>query len=134
MNNFDQVCEELAQDIQNSYVDHMTMDKAEKLASKFLHVLMQVSEEIRKADMDARMKKTGLKAIKASMYMEAATKGDKKPSDTFLDALITKEMDGSYQNQLDEAEAYLDKLNNYYQIFTQAHIHYRQISKASFAG
>ena len=133
--NFLKLCEELTNQIQDSYESGITMEEAEKLAGKFLYAQIQVSEELKKSDLDARMRKSGLKAIRAAVYLDAATKGDKKPSDVLLEHLInqTPEVNQS-QDGMDKAESERDHLQNYLNIFKDAHIHFRSIAKGSFGG
>lgn len=109
------------------------MEAAEKLAGKFLIAQIRTSEELKKADLDARMKKTGVKAIKAAVYMEGATKGERKPSDTLLEATVNLDkMVQEEQGRLDEAEVARDELEHYYNVFREAHIHFRSVAKGSF--
>lgn len=125
--------EKLSDKIKNSYEEGITQSEAEKLAGEFLYAQMVVAEELRKADLDARMKKSGLKALAAAVYMEAATKGDKKPSDSFLQNLV--DLDKLVQTEresFDQSEVEKDKLHNYLKIFQEAHIHYRTIAKGKF--
>jgi len=127
------MCEELTEAIQNSYEQGIGMEDAERLAGKFLHAQILVSEEIQKVDLDKRMKKSGVKAVKAAVYLEEAGKGDRKPSDTFLNAkvdineLVVKEHDS-----LDAAESYYDYLENTLSVMREAHLHFRGIAKARF--
>lgn len=127
------LCQELTQEIQNSYEESVTMEQAEKLAAKFLYAQLQISKELATTDLDARMKKSGVKAIKAAVYHEEATKGDKKPSDAFLQSLVDKSMEViQSQDDFDRSEVSKDELYNYFNIFKEAHIFYRGISKGRF--
>jgi len=131
--NFQQLCEELEAEIQDSFKVGVTADDAEKLAGKFLYAMMQASEQLRKTDLDSRMKKTGVKAIRAAIYMEAATKDPKKPSDVMLEAIVNQnDIVQGEQNSLDEAEVNHDDLERYYNIFKEAHVHFRGIAKGKF--
>jgi hypothetical protein len=97
--------------------------------------MLLISEELQSADLDSRMKKSGLKAIRAAIYMDNASKADKKPSDTYLQNII--DMDKlviAEQQSFDEAEVKRDGLQNYYNIFKEAHIHFRGIAKGNFNG
>lgn len=115
-----------------SYEEGINLETAEKLSAEFLMGQLKVSEELRVKDLDSRMRKSGLKAIRAAVYMEAATKGDKKPSDVMLQAIV--DMDQivtDQQNSFDEAEVERDNLERLYNVFQQAHVYYRQISRGS---
>lgn len=126
-------CEELTNQIKSTYTEGTTLDEAEKLAAKFLHAQLMVSEQLSKADLDARMKRTGVKAVKAAVYMAEATKSEKKPTEAMLSALIdSNELVAEEQNAYDEAEVLKNSLENYFLIFKEAHIYYRGISKGRF--
>lgn len=130
---FSLFCKELETDIKNSYESSPTIEEAEKLAAKFLHAQIQVGSEIRKVDLDARMKKTGVKSVKAAVYMQAATKTDKKPSDSFLEAIVNMdEIVIGEQRSLDEAEVTRNELENYLHVFKEAHLYYRAMAKGRF--
>lgn len=133
MNNFKKICQELEADIHASYTSSVTLPEAEVLAAKFLHAQLAVSEELRRSDLDSRMRKAGLKAIRAAIYMEAATKDSKKPSDTLLEQMVNmNEMVSQEQNGFDKAEAERDDLERYYSIFREAHIYYRGLARGRF--
>lgn len=133
MSNFEKLCKALETDIQNSYEEGVTVVDAEKLAGRFLHAQMQVSNELKKADLDSRMRKTGVKAVRAAIYMEAATKTDKKPSDVMLEAQVNlNELVQGEQQEFDKAEAAKDDLERYYNIFREGHIYFRGIAKGKF--
>jgi membrane-bound lytic murein transglycosylase B len=113
-----------------SYSSGITMEEAERLAGEFLAGQLQLSEIIRVADLDARTRKQGLKAIKAALYLEAATKTEKKPSDTMLENLVTQnELVAGEQTAYDQAEAELANLERIYGVFKEAHVHFRGISR-----
>jgi hypothetical protein len=133
MSNFKKLCEELEEKILDSYANGVSLEDAEKLAGQFLHAQIKVSEELKKADLDARMRRSGVKSIRAAIYMEAATKSDKKPSDVMLNAIV--DMDSivlNEQKSYDEAEVEAESLERYYDIFSNAHVHFRTIAKGRF--
>lgn len=133
MENLKHLCEVLTNEIKKSYEESITIDEAEKLAGKFLHAQLAISSALVKKDLDARIRKTGVKAIKAAIYLSEVQKVDKKPSDSMLEAyvnsneLVQKEQDG-----FDKAEIERDELQNYFNVFKEAHIFYRGISKGRF--
>lgn len=128
-------CDELEQDIKSSYETGVSLEEAERLAGKFLHALYRISSEVQVADLDARMKKSGVKAVKAAVYMAEATKGDKKPSDVMLNALVDmNDMVQTEQQALDEAEVNNDKLSHYLSVFKEAHVYFRGVAKGRFEG
>lgn len=130
---FKSLCEELENKILEVYTNGVSLEEAERLAGEFLYAQLKVSEELKKSDLDSRMRKSGLKAVKAAIYMEAATKDQKKPSDVMLSALVDiNEIVQGEQKSFDEAEAEKDNLERYYNIFKEAHTYFRQISRGKF--
>lgn len=127
---FKELCDQLEDKIISSYEEGVSLADAEKLAAELLVAKLVVSRELKKADLDSRMRKSGLKAIRAAVYLDAATKGDKKPSDVMLQAMV--DVDAiviSEQTAYDEAEvekAYLERTDN---TFEQAHVFFRQTSR-----
>jgi len=118
-----------------SYEEGVTAEQAEKLAGEFLYGQLKVSQALKDADLDSRMKKSGLKAVKASAYMEAASKGDKKPTEAAIAAMVdTNKLVSDEQDRFDTAEVERDELERYYNIFINAHVHFRSIAKGSFGG
>ena len=125
--------EALADKIKNTYESGVTMDEAEKLAAEFLHAQIKVAEKLADIDLTARMRKSGYKAVAAAIYMEAATKQEKKPSDTLLEnTVLLNKVVQRERDELDAAEAQRDSLQNYFNIFKEAHIYYRGIAKGRF--
>lgn len=132
MSKFKELCEDLTKQIQDSYETGITVEEAEKLAGKFLYAQIQVSEELRKVDLDARMKKSGVKAIRAAIYLEEVGKSDRKPSDVMLEAIVNRnELVQAEQLGHDEAEVLKNQLDNYMSVFGNAHIYFRNIGKGS---
>jgi len=131
--NFKDLCKQLESKIQASYEQGVTVDDAEKLAAEFLYAQLQVSGELKKSDLNSRMWKSGTKALKAAVYLDIVQKSEKRPTEAHMTAqidsneLITKQQDG-----LDAAEVARDELERYYNIFLNAHIHYRGVSKGRF--
>lgn len=130
---FDQLCEELETAITTSYEEGVSLDEAEKLMFKCLAIRLLLSAELSKVDLDTRMKKSGVKAVKAAIYLEAATKDPKKPSDVMLGAIVdSNELVRGEQDRLDAAEvkkAELERLDN---IFENAHVSFRKIGTGKF--
>ena len=126
-------CDDLTALIQASYEEGVTMEAAERIAGKFLHAQLMIADALKNADLDARMKKSGVKAIRAAIYMEGATGSDKKPSDVLLGALVDQnKLVQDQQSLFDEAEVSHDGLNRYYSVFREAHIHFRGIAKGKY--
>lgn len=130
---FQEFCDKLEAKIIDSYETGVTMEQAEHLASEFLAAQIRVSSELKNRDLDARMKKTGVKSIRAHAYMDAASKGDKKPTEAAIAAIIdTDSIVIEQQNVLDTAEVNRDELERYFGIFQNAHVHYRNVAKGRF--
>jgi hypothetical protein len=130
---FQELCKQLEKKIQQSYEQGVTLEDAEKLAGEFLGAMIKVSDELKSADLDSRMKKSGLKAIRASAYTQICSRDAKKPTEAAIDAEITSDKIVQQEQQdLDNAEVNRDALERYYNIFQNAHIFYRGVSKGRF--
>lgn len=134
--NFKTLCQQLEEVIVSAYTESVTVEEAEKHAARFLHAQMTVSNALRTKDLDARMRKSGLKAVRAAVYTEEVSKHEKKPVEAQLAAVLdTNELVASAQDDLDTAEVDRDELERYYDIFHNAHLYFRGIAKTgSFNG
>ena len=127
---FKERCAELETIIQNSYTEGVTLDEAEKLAGNFLHAQLQVSAQLTTVDLDARTRKSGLKAVRAAVYLNILQTSDKKPTEAQMAATIdTDGLVSSEQTAYDSAEVSKAELERYLDIFNQAHVYFRQISR-----
>src|ERR1700722_8538693 len=96
---FQEFCKQLENKIKNSYESGTSMEEAEKLAAEFLYAQMVISSELRSLELDARMKKSGNKAIRAAAYINIVGSSDKKPTEAGISAIIeTDEQVASQQN------------------------------------
>lgn len=130
---FEKLCKSLEDKIQKSYEQGTTLEEAEKLASEFLYAQLQISTELKKSDLTSRMRKSGVKAVRAAVYAEMCSKADKKPTESALDhAINANELVNSEQDALDIAEVERDNLERYYNVFGNAHIHFRAVAKGRF--
>lgn len=119
--------------VERAHTEGTTLEEAERLAARFLAAQMQVAEELAKIDLDARMKKNGLKAIKSAVYMAEATREIKKPSDTLLEHHVNLDANVSNaQDRYDTVDARKESLSIYLGIFKDAHIYFRGIAKGRF--
>ena len=131
--NHKQLFNELETEIQQAYTDSITIDAAEKLAAKALHAQIVISRELQKCDLDSRMRKSGLKAVRAAVYLDEVSKADKKPTESALEhmlninELVTKEQDG-----FDRSDAEKEELQRCYNILKDAHIYFRNIGRGKF--
>lgn len=128
-----ELCDDLEKTAQNVYENGVALDEAEKLAAVYLSALLQISNEIKKMDLDARMRKTGIKALKATVYLDECAKADKKPTEAMLTALVdsNKYVQGE-QDKYDQAEVEKEALIRYYDVFNNAHIYFRGVAKGKF--
>lgn len=119
--------------IKNAYESSPTIEEAEKLAGRFLEAQIIVGKELSEVDLDTRMKKSGLKSVKAAVYLEKATASDKKPSDVMLNAMVDSDkLVGDSQDAFDKAEVLKNSLENYLSVFHEAHVYFRGIAKGRF--
>jgi hypothetical protein len=126
---------ELEQIIANAFEGETTMQEAERLAARFLVAQMQVSNELRNADLDSRMRKTGTKTLRAALYLNIVNNAEKKPTEAQIAATIdTDSMVEEEQKSLDTAEVDRENLRRYYDIFGNAHIYFRGMAKGNFGG
>lgn len=116
-----------------SYESGVTLDDAERLAARFLHAQMQISSSLQALDLDTRMRKSGVKAIRAAVYQQACTAGEKKPTESALEHILnaSPEVSGA-QDAFDTSESERDALERYFGIFKDAHVYFRQVSKGRF--
>lgn len=125
-------CKELENKIIAAYEDSITMADAERLAGEFLRAQLVISNELKKADLASRMRKQGVKAIRAALYTDICSKNEKKPTEAAIAALLdSNEIVSSEQQSFDEAEVSRDELERYYNIFQNSHIYFRNIARGN---
>lgn len=130
-----ELCKTLEAKIKAAYEESITVTEAEKLAGEFLHAEMVLSGEYQVASLDARMRKSGLKAVKAAVYLEGAKASDKKPSDVMLNAQVDiNELVTAEQSGFDTAECEAELISNYLSVVRNGHIFFRTLAKGSFNG
>lgn len=130
---FAKLCKDLESKIIKSYEEGVSLEDAERLAAEFLYGQMAVSGELKKADLDSRMRKSGVKAVRAAIYLDEVKKGDKKPTEAQLTAILdSHEVVALEQQSFDTAEASRDELERLHNTFRDAHIHYRGVAKGKF--
>lgn len=130
MSKFKELCDKLEAKIVNSYEQGVSLEDAERLAGEFLHGQLIVSNELKRADLDSRMRKSGVKAVKAALYLELCSKAEKKPTESALDHMLAvNEIVSREQDELDRAESERDDLERYYNVFREAHIFFRGVSR-----
>lgn len=129
---FQALCAHLEAKIIASYDQGVTLEEAERLAGEFLGAQLRVSSELKNTDLDMRMKKVGVKAVKAGAYLDCAN-AETKLTDAGKAATVDANPDvQKEQKSFDAAEAEKEDLERYYNIFREAHIHFRGIAKGRF--
>ncbi len=79
------------------------------------------------------MRKSGVKAVRAAIYLDIVQKSEKKPTEAQISAQIESDkLVLDEQRDLDSSEVSRDELERYYNIFQNAHVHYRNVSKGKF--
>jgi hypothetical protein len=123
----------LEQKIINSYTEGVTVSQAEALAGEFLEAQIKASEELKKLDLNSRLVKDSVKETRAKVFLAEATKTDKKPSDSMLQAYVdSNDKVLSDQSTLAVAESDRDEVYRMFSIFQNAHLHFRAIAKGKF--
>lgn len=128
---------ELSNDLKNlidkAYEQGVTIPEAEKLAAKTLSVRLEISEELMSVDLDSRMRKHGVKAVRAEVYMEELKKHDKKPAEAYLDNVVNlSDAVRNEERDYAESDTHRGLLVNYLDIFKDAHIYFRGIAKGNY--
>lgn len=127
--------EELVRIVKAAYETGTTMEEAERHAARFLDAQLSVAAELASLDIDARMKKNGMKAARARVYLDLCNQSEKKPSDTFLEQQVTLDKTVNVAVDLFErADARRENLNLYLGIFKDAHVYFRGIAKGNYSG
>lgn len=126
---------ELEAEIKKAYIDGVSQDRAEMLAGKFLHAQLMISDHIKKLELDRRMRKRGLKALKSAIRTAEIEANDKKPSENVLEDCVN--LNEGYKEEekaFDEAQVNVDDLERMYGIFKDGHVFFRGIAKGRFEG
>ncbi len=125
--------EEITVEITQCYEQGVTIPQAERLATKLLSCMLMLTEALKSASLDSRMKKAGSKAVRAAVFLSEVGRHDKKPSDSMLENVVAvDEQVRDEQLKFDEAEVEYQALENYMSICREAHIHFRSIAKGKF--
>lgn len=125
----------LKKDIQRAYAEGVTILAAEKLASKTLLARMALADAIQVLDLDARMKRQGVKAERGSLYSSIVAESEKKPTETAIESMINTSLTVVAAEQTyAEADTSKDRLHTYSDIFKDAHIFFRSVAKGTFEG
>lgn len=135
MNKVEQLCVELEKTVTDAYENGVSLEDAERLAAKMLSAQMTIARELEAVDLDSRMRKNGVKAIKAAVYMEEINKYDKKPAEGLLEHAINQnKLVNTEQDAYETLDARKSALTIYLGIFKESHIYFRSIMKGTFSG
>ncbi len=127
--------EKLKEKIVKAYESGVSMGEAERLAGEFLAAQITLSDELKVLDLDARMRKSGLKAVKSAVRQEELKKHEKKPTEGHLEDVVNLDsMVQTEQDALDTAEVQRDHIKNTLDITREGHIFFRGVAKGSFGG
>jgi hypothetical protein len=127
---FKKLCTELEAVIESAYQDGVTLDQAERLAARFLDAQLKTSRQLKVHSLDAKMRKSGVKAIKAAILLAEIQKHEKKPSDSILTATVdSSDIVTGEESRQYEAEEDADELRRLYDVFGNAHIYFRSVAK-----
>lgn len=121
--------QQLEDKIKKAYEEGVTLDEAEKLAAEFLYATLKVSSELKNKDLNSRMRKQGVKAIRAALYTDIKSKADKVTEAAITAQLDAHELVAGEQEAFDLAEVERDELERMYNVYTTAHVYFRQLSR-----
>ncbi len=127
--------DELKAIIASVYESGITMPEAEKYAALFLQAQLSVSSDLESADLDRRMRKRGLKALKSAVRTEAirTAEGARKPTEGVLDDIVNlDELVAKEEASFDEAEVKTEALERLFGIFKDGHIFFRGVARGNF--
>ena len=129
------LCEDLKAAIKKGHETDTSVSEAELLACKALDACLALADEIQSIDLKTRMRKAGVRTIRAQAYMDEIAKHDKKPAEGYLDAAIALQSAVQAAEQdLAEHEVELNRLKTYADVFAESHQYFRAIMKAGFGG
>lgn len=121
--------------IEKASEEGIGLDAAEKAAGTALMVMNSLSEDLKEADKDRRMRKRGVKAIRSAIRMEEIKKHDKKPTEGALeDTVNTNSIVASQEESFDNSEVFTEELERQFGIAKESHLWLRAISKGAFNG
>lgn len=125
--------QDLKEVIARAYKDGISIQEAERYAAHTLTARLEIADRLRTIDLDARMKKNGVKAVRGQAYLEEIGKHDKKPTESWLEAAVnTNVLVKAEETQYAEAEVESDYLHALLLVFQDAHIYFRSIMKGAY--
>lgn len=125
--------ETLVLEIQKASEEGVTVEHAERVAATSLFVMNSLSERLRDADKDRRMRKRGLKAIKSAVRSEEVKRHDKKPTESQLEDVINlSPIVASEEEAFDNSEVSTEELDRQFGIAKESHLFFRSVAKGSF--
>lgn len=125
----------LLEQIKKASEDNITITEAERTAALALDTMDEISDELTIVDKNRRMRKSGLKALKAAIRLEAVQKNEKKPTEGALEDLVAVSIDyRSAEEEYDDAEVLQAELDRHFDISKESHIYFRGVAKAASNG
>lgn len=133
MSNLEDLIDELKSAVERAYNEGVTIPEAEKLAARTLSIRMAIADEIKTKDLDARMKKHGVKAVRGAAYSLEIGKFEKKPTESALEAAVNMSKTvHAAEEEYAEADTEKDRLQAYSDVFKDSHIFFRQLCKGTY--
>ena len=131
--NLNKTLQELQDTIARAYTEGVTMQEAERLAAHTLSVRLQIADHIKSSDLDARMKKHGVKAIRAQVYLEQIAANEKKPTEAWLESAVNmSDLVKAEETLYAESDTDTRRLETYSDVLKDAHIFFRKVMGGSF--
>lgn len=125
--------EALVLEIQKASEEGVTVEHAERVAATSLFVMNSLSERLRDADKDRRMRKRGLKAIKSAVRSEEVKRHERKPTESQLEDVINlSPIVASEEEAFDDAEVSTEELDRQFGIAKESHLFFRSVSRGTF--
>jgi hypothetical protein len=129
----DRPFEQLVKIVKEAYETGVTMEEAERHAARFLEAQLSVAAELARLDLDTRMRKNGMKAARAKVYLDIVNAAEKKPTETYIDSQVTLDHNVcAVQDLYEKSDARKESLALYFGIFKDAHVYFRGIAKGRF--
>jgi hypothetical protein len=125
--------EKLVALIQQAADEGLTLEGAEKAAGVALGVMNDLSAKLAAADLDRRMRKRGLKAIKSAVRTEEVKRHEKKPTESALEDVINlSPLVCGEEEAFDTAEVNTEELERQFAIAKESHLYFRGASRGRF--
>lgn len=116
-----------------AYEEGVSIPEAEKLAALTLAARIEIAEEIKSTELDAKMRKQGVKALRGKEYLTIVAAEEKKPTEAMIAAKIDSSADvNAEEEQLALAEVNASHLKSMLDLYKDAHLFFRQVCRGTF--